>query len=717
MNKKHLLYAILSLFLLAGSMAAWADPQEQSSYFSLQLSPAVDIPLGGSAALFGPSGGGTFSAEFRMPFLPAVSLDAGLGYTFYSMLNAAAAQQSLSMFSASGGLGLQFPLSPAIGVKGFFNGGYSYGFSNDFSRFQSGGSAFLETGAKVFLDLGPTFSLGLGVSYRYFFGLFQGIEIALGTGFRFPSTQAARAPVEQAPSVVRPEPLVEETTGLELQELSFSEIFPVFHKYYDDHPVGTAVLYNGASVPATNIKVTLEIKPYMTAPKTCMAPQELQPGDSGQVELTALFSEKEILQVTEGTKASAEINWEYAVNGQKRSGKTVETVRILNRNVMTWEDDRRAAAFITSLDPAVLTFSKNVSGMVKAKSGGAVNPNLLTAIALYEALCQYGMAYSVDPKKIPYADRSQDATAVDFLQFPQQTLEYKSGDCDDLTILFCALFESISIDTAFITVPGHIYMAFSLGTTPEEARKSFQVPDDLVYQADKAWVPIEVTMLDGKFLEAWQAGAKEWREADARQLAAFYPTHDAWQIYEAVGLVSGSFQLAVPAKDAVVAAYQKEVERFVNREIYPEISRLQAEIQKTQKSAKAVNKLGVLYARYGLTSLAERQFLDVISREEYEPALVNLGNLAYMQKDLKKAQGYYERAARKAPDDPKALLCLARVYHDTENYGLVKEAYDRLKNLDPDLAQQFSYLDMKGEEATRAADVTGVREVMVWGEE
>jgi tetratricopeptide (TPR) repeat protein len=515
---------------------------------------------------------------------------------------------------------------------------------------------------------------------------------------------------------VKPEPLQETGGGLELQSLQFSNIFPVFHKYYDDHPVGTAVLYNPRSDPVTDITLNLEIKPYMTAPKRCKVQERIEPGQSSPVELYALFSEGEILAVTEGTKASAEITWEYTVNGQKRQGKTVETVRILNRNAMTWEDDRRAAAFVTALDPAVLTFSKNVSGMLRTEWRGAVDPNILTAIGLYEALCQYGMSYVVDPKSA-YTDFSQKRTEVDFLQFPQQTLEYKAGDCDDLSILYCAIFESVGIETAFITIPGHIFMAFSLGMGPEEARKSFQRPDDLVFEANKAWIPFEVTALDGKFLEAWQLGAKEWREGQAGGKAALYPLHDAWQIYEPVGLVGGTFKVTVPPKDDVAAAYQREMQRFVEREIYPEIARLQGEIQKSQNSLNAMNKLGVLYAKYNLLDEAERQFLDVLAKDEYVPALVNLGNISYMRKDLKKAAGYYERAYRKAPEDAKVVVCLARAYHELENYGLVGDLYQKLKSLDPGLAQQFAYLDLRGEESTRAADLSGAREVMVWGEE
>jgi hypothetical protein len=51
-----------------------------------------------------------------------------------------------------------------------------------------------------------------------------------------------------------------------------------------------------------------------------------------------------------------------------------------------------------------------------------------------------------------------------------------------------------------------------------------------------------------------------------------------------------------------------------------------------------------------------------------------------------------------------------------ENYSSAKKAYADLQALNPQLAQQFAYLDLRGEEATRAADVTGVRGTVIWSE-
>jgi len=96
--------------------------------------------------------------------------------------------------------------------------------------------------------------------------------------------------------------------------------------------------------------------------------------------------------------------------------------------------------------------------------------------------------------------------------------------------------------------------------------------------------------------------------------------------------------------------------------------------------------------------------------------LINLGNLHYLNKDMRESLVFYERAYRHEPDNPKALLSLARANHELENYGTVKEAYEKLKVIEPDLAMRFAYLDLRGEEAARAASIADVREMVLWAE-
>jgi hypothetical protein len=520
-------------------------------------------------------------------------------------------------------------------------------------------------------------------------------------------------PAERTPGVASAEqaaPAAAVTTSIQLTS-SINPIFPIFLKYYDDHPIGTAKLKNTGSTAITQIKVQLIVKEYMTDRKLCAGPDSLAPGEEKDVQLYALFT-KNVLDISEATKAQANISVEYTAAGESKTKEFVETASFLNRNNMTWDDDNRIAAFVTLNDKLVMVF-RSAAVTIVDQASAAVDKNLRTAMALHNALGLYGMKYWSDPKS-SYQALSASDTQVDYLQFPEQTLQLKTGDCDDLSILESALLEASSVPTAFITVPGHIFIAFQLSMSQAEAKKAFLKPDDLIFKNDAAWVPVEVTSIKDGFLKAWETGAKEWRESDTRGQASFFRFQDARAKYAPVGFSSTAPALSLPAEAALVKAYAAEVKTFISREIATQVSAIQAEIKKDGGLPQTRNKLGVLYARYGLTAEASAEFERVLKAAEYVPALVNLGNIAFLAGDAKKALGWYERAQKKEPDKATVLLCIARANQELENYGKVKEAYGRLKTVDSALAAQFTYLDLQGSEATRAADIAGISQTVVW---
>ena len=174
--------------------------------------------------------------------------------------------------------------------------------------------------------------------------------------------------------------------------------------------------------------------------------------------------------------------------------------------------------------------------------------------------------------------------------------------------------------------------------------------------------------------------------------------------------------IALPNSDKVVGAYLEELVRYIDSEIYPQVAKLQAEIRSSNNSPSSLNKLGVLYARYGLADRAELQFKAALKEGAYAPAFVNLGHLEYLRQKFSAALDFYDQAQKVAPNSPSVLLAVARANHALENYGVAKVAYDKLKTQDAALAQQFAYLGLKGDESTRAADIAGVNDVVVWGE-
>lgn len=666
--------------------------------------------MGSSAELFGMGGAVSLGAEYAFGgrFPPYLSL--GIDYAYAPLR----ATSSLSVITVEGGGGLYLWLNPRLALKAGASAGYWLGMINGGGA--PSGHVSAQAGLGVQYLISPLVNLGLGVAYRYNLGLSQGLEVAASTSIFFSGREGRKRSIESS-LPIRPGMLGAKTPekgrGIELSNIEIYEVFPVFHKYYDDHPVGMVTLTNKEKTTIKDVKLSFIVKQYMDSTKECPTPAELAPGERKDVEIMSLLTDR-VLDVTEPTKVATDITLEYRMDGELyREVKTV-TMRLLDRNAMTWTDDRRPAAFVTAKDPAVLTLAKGVTGYTRDKGPDAMNAKLLTAMGIYSALDLLGVSYVTDPEA-SFSERILNKNQPDFLQFPRQTLEYKAGDCDDLSILYSALLESVGVETAFITVPGHIYLAFSTELKGEIASRFFSGTSELIIKDSIVWIPVEVTERRGGFMKSWAEGAREWREAEAEGTSGFIPVHQAWQEYEPVQL-PGSREMELPGRDAVVSAFLQEVVKFVDREITPRVTRLQEEIRKSGDTPANRNKLGVLYAQYGKTVQAEAEFLKAIAKQQYLPALLNLGNLQSLKGAWPKAREYYERAAKLEPKNPKVLLAQSRTYYAEEKYDLARAKHQDLASVDSALAEQFAYLGGSQDGGTRASESQAVRQQVAWAE-
>lgn len=697
------LYTVFSFFLPASIQG------QDAPSLALGVSGGPSLPIGANASLYSLGYSAELAGGYRFPALKGLGLVFGAGYGSVPLV----AGPVFNLGSGELGAGYTLPFGKVLALKGFAKGGAFYGAlakAGDYSGVDSTTTygPCLSAGISLGFTGVPKTDIELGARYRSLIGLYDGIEADLTASIALDIKPRGNG-AGGGPMIV---PL--SSSALGVGKLKLDNVFPVFFKYYNDHPVGSAVLTNTTKKAITNVSAAFYMKQYMDAPKVCATIPKLEPGASVPVQFDALFTDK-MLDITEGTMVSADIDLSYSSDGQIVQTSESEALRILDRNASMWDDNRKAAAFVTSKDPTVLRFAKNVLAMVKDKGSAPVNKNLLTAMAFHEATRLYGLTYVTDPAN-SYAAVLQNKTTVDFLQFPRQTLDYKGGNCSALSILYSALLESVGVETAFITVPGHIFMAVSLDELPDRAKKDFLASEDLIFVGDKSWLPIETTQRDSGFVQAWQAAAKEWRENLAKSQAELYPVHDAWAVYEPVAFASDMGAMSLPEAGKVADAYLGELGRFIDAQIYPQEARLQAEVQRSRNAPRAVNALGVLYAKYGLYDKAEKTFADIVAKTEYAPALINFGNISYLRKDLDRAHGYFDRAYKQDAGNAYALLGLARINHDRENYGETAKLYDQLQKADPTMATRFSYLALKGQDATRAADVSKEREAVEWSQ-
>jgi Flp pilus assembly protein TadD len=663
---------------------------QEGGRFSLQLTPGVNLPLGSSTtAMFSVGGGAELTAIYRLSFAPVLAARASIDYSLVPTI----IQTTLHLASAGVGLGVTIDPFSWLNVQASATGGYGLGIYKG----QFGGSPYISGEAAASFIIARFLGLGIGVSYRHYFSqptpFYQCLRVNLGTSFRL--GVGARKPL------------------LKIAEVRFDPVFPVFYAHYDDHPLGSVLIRNNESETIKEVRVSLLVNKYMDKPKQCAVISEMRKGEEKEVPLYALFTDQ-VLKVTEGTKVVTEVQVDYRVADNEFSVQRSETLRLYDRNAMNWDDDRKAAAFVTAKDPEILKFSKGMAGLVRDQGNKAVNLNFRIAVGLFEALGCYGVHYVVDPKT-PYTEFSENAGAVDYLQFPVHTMNYRAGDCDDLSILYCTLLESTGIETAFVTVPGHIFMAFSLGMSPEEAGRLFLNPQDLICVGDAAWLPVEVTSVQAGFLQAWDNGAKQWRENEASKKARFYPIHEAWTLYEPVGLPESDITLAQVVSSEALGRYTKALTRFVEREISPKVAELEEKIRAHAEDPKPLNKMGVLYAQYGLLDKAREQFEKAAARQ-YAPALANLGNVSFMEKKFEEALDYFRQAQKMAPEDTATLLGIAKASYELEKHEDVRTAYDKIRQKDPKLAERISYLVAGSTEAGRASAMALAEETL-WSSE
>ncbi len=675
----------LVLASLAGFLPA-AIPAEASP-LSLSFSPTFQYPLGPNAAIFAPGGRGNVGLEFQPGSLPALTFLGGLGYALdpYDVRDSG----SLSALSAELGAAWRLPLGGSFGARLGAKGGFAWGFENGSGASQGIGNgvgfAVAEAAAGLDWAVAPSISLRLDASYRYELGLTGFAGLGLGLAWRLPKAGGPAA----APRL------------LELKDLKFGSVFPVFRSWYDENPIGKVVVVNTGKKAAKDVKLTFLMRQYMDAPKLCATIPSIEPKRSIELPLYALFNES-ILGVTETTKASAEIKAEYLEGEAAGLAAATESVTVRDRNAMTWDDDRKAAAFVSGKDPWVLVLSNQVANDTKPLRNPGIDKNLQLGLAFHEALRLYGIAYASSPTT-PFAAVKANPETVDFLKYPRQTLAYKAGDCADLSILYASMLESVGVPTAFITVPGHILMAFALSASPEQAAK-LSCAADLAIRDGAAWLPFEATMRDADFSGAWAEGAKQWRESSAAGAAAFYPIHAAWETYPPAGLPADASAVVVPETARVAKAFQSALALVAERELAFRLAGVEKAIAQNGATPKSLNDRGIVYAAFGKLDLGIADFRAAQAAGAYLPALVNLGNVLLLKGDAQAAADAYRRASLAAPGNARILANLAKACALMGDSAGATAAIERAKALDPAIAAQVAPSLAAAQPGTRAAE-------------
>jgi tetratricopeptide repeat protein len=680
MFKTQKLFLIAVVFSLV-SVFNYADIFQSVKW---NLMPSVFIPLSTSSDLYNTGSG--FKVYTEIPYFTYFQTGINAGYNIMPT----PAENDLTMTTIGLNSGFNYFLTSRLNMSLFADGGYYFATYNGIKE----KNLYVGGNLRASYYLKPNFSITAEGGYYQFLTAadprFEGIKISVGGTF------SPRAGVDE---------------NIQIKDAEFNQLYPVFYKFYDDNPFGKISIENRENGRIENVKVSFFIKQYMSQPKVCGTFNSIPRNGIKEIPIVALFNE-DILKITEATKVSADIIVEYDYISANFKKTRTETLRLHHRNAMTWDDDEKISAFITAKDPGLLRFSKYTAGLIRENGSKAVNLNFRLGMGMFEAIKIYGMNYVIDPTT-PYTEFAGKSEKPDYLQFPTQTLSYKGGDCDDLTALYCAALESIGIETAFITIPGHIYAAFSIDMEPEKAKKYFKNSSNFIFKDNKTWVPVEITMFNENFMKAWQTGAREWRDNNNLESAKLYPTQVSWKKYEPVGMPGNEIRVPLPTSKDILAVYTKSLDGFIRDEIRITEKKLKAEISKSGFNAAKINKLGVLYARFGQYEKAEAEFRKVIKKKEYLPSLLNLGNIQLTKDKSAEAFKYFARAEKVSPSNSKVLLGLARSSFDTGDIKTANDNFKKLETANPKLAMDFPHLGSDSMAVGRASQVKN-QEVTEW---
>lgn len=291
-----------------------------------------------------------------------------------------------------------------------------------------------------------------------------------------------------------------------------------------------------------------------------------------------------------------------------------------------------------------------------------------------------------------------DLMVVDSISLPRNTLRNITGDCDDLTVLYCSMLEAVGIDTAFITVPGHIYAAFNTKVPVRDYVRVYPDRRMIISVDGEIWLSVEITLIGlTSFTESWRKGIDEWDSYGGTPgKRAFYKTRESQELYRPVGLTEKDMGLQYGSGKKINSDFSGELDKIISR-----LLDKQTAAAKEAGDSRSYNRLGIEFAKYSRLDKAEEAFSQALMLNQGNiSAKINLGNVLYLKENFKAAEskfsGLYrdlERAGRGNSSTAfKVLINLSRTNYALEEYDKADAYFLKAKSVDPAASKDYEYL-------------------------
>ncbi len=618
--------------------------------FTLKITPSAVFPfLTGGEKKYDIIGGGGF-IDPGITLFDILNVGPEVGFFVVPKYNSKALESgdpniNFIPFGAQAGA-IFYPFS-RLEVAAGFAGGVAGSFTNDRSHY----APWYRIYADASFRINTRISAGLDVSW---------LDVQNNSWFGNPGMAGLTAGL-----VVNIKFSTEKASGMVDATIDYDEnVFPLIYTIYKDNPIGTITVSNNESAEIRNVHVKFRAEGYTASEMECGTIRMLKKHKSEQVSLYADLNDK-ILRFSESGKISGEIEIEYELLGDKRTSVVPVTISVYNRNSMRWVDSAILSSYVTNNAQEILELSKYFVGVARNHFRTGLNKNMQFSMYVYEGIRSLGVVCE-EKSDTPYDSTHLDFTLLDYIQYPYQTLSYRSGDKDDIGVLFMSMLESVGIGAAYIPLQDDFIVAIELGDNEQALLNLFNNTDNLLVVYDKIWLPVSMSVISKDFSESWKRGVQKVSEAlENDEDVEFIVLADAWQTYPPSGFSSDEVKSKVPSEKELVRAGEDAIAKYITQEFGPQIAAVQAQIKEEGVSTTLYNRLGLLYVRAGLYDNAVSVY-EVSAKMGSIPAMNNLGNILSLQKKYAKAKEWYEKVLAIDPNNDTARKNLEKIETELE---------------------------------------------------
>lgn len=491
---------------------------------------------------------------------------------------------------------------------------------------------------------------------------------------------------------------------IKITDIYLDNIFPSLFYYYRTNPIGYIKIYNSRNFPLDNVQIKVSSPQLFVEDFIAKIPVVL-PGAEKEIRIISPLK-NEVISNSINSYVDYELNFELSFSPDSTDAQQlkykdvkrneIKMVRVESLNSIRWDDKKHLGSFINSRDENVRNFV--VTQIINKYKDLQVSypdipKNILNAMIIWEYLRYYGLAYMSDPN-FAYENISQTSN-IDYVQFAQQTLLIRTGDCDDLVTLLATFLESIGINTAYVDIPGHVFLIFDTGINESDIKSKGLTEDKVRILWNKAWITLEATVI-GKntFVESWTNSNHRYSQTIAENKPVVpVQFKQAWEIYPPIQYpeskkIDSSLTDPSIIKNAIIA----DINYYYNMTKGNIEFELLSSLNKHPDNVFLINKLAMYYISIDSLKKAKLYYEKSLKLDNAnQVTLINLGNLYFKDGNYTTAEEYWLKAnAISNETNYGVLVNLAKVKLAQGDKQKARQFFDKAMLINKDVSVKFS---------------------------